>query len=91
MEDLCLLKRCRAFSRSVRPGLLGETGDGRRVSIDAEPLLTMGKILLALFLLVFGFNALLGLSLPVWVLGALALAAGVFLLFERFRVRVDRR
>jgi uncharacterized membrane protein HdeD (DUF308 family) len=51
----------------------------------------MGQILLALFLLVFGLNALLSLSMPVWVLGALALAAGVFLLFERFGVRVDRR
>lgn len=58
---------------------------------DAEPLLTMGHILLALFLLVFGLNALLGLSMPVWILGALALAAGVFLLFERFGVRTDRR
>lgn len=51
----------------------------------------MGHILLALFLLVFGLNALLGLSMPVWILGALALAAGVFLLFERFGVRVERR
>lgn len=51
----------------------------------------MGNILLALFLLVFGLNALLGLSMPVWVLGALALAAGIFLLIERFGVRVERR
>ncbi len=74
----------------MQPGLLGETG-AEDVSIDAEPLFTMGQILLALFLLGFGLNALLGLRLPVWRLGALALAAGVFLLGERFRVRVDRR
>ena len=51
----------------------------------------MGHILLAVFLLVFGINALLGLSLPVWILGALALVAGAFLLFERLGGRVDRR
>lgn len=51
----------------------------------------MAKLALAVFLLVFGINALVGLSLPVWVLGALALVAGVLLLLERFRVRVERR
>jgi uncharacterized membrane protein HdeD (DUF308 family) len=51
----------------------------------------MAHVFVALFLLVFGLNALLGLSLPVWLLGALALVAGVALLLERFRVRVDRR
>lgn len=51
----------------------------------------MANVALALFLLVFGLNALVGLSLPVWVLGALALVAGALLLLERFRVRVDRR
>ncbi len=59
--------------------------------VDAEPILAMGQILLALFLFVFGCNARLGLSLLVWVLGALALAAGVFFPFERFRGRGDRR
>lgn len=62
----------------------------RRVRLT-EPLLAMGYLLLAIFLLVFGLNALLGLSLPVWILGALALAAGAVLLVERFAGRVDRR
>jgi hypothetical protein len=60
--------------------------------VDAEPILATGQMLLALFLFVFGCNARLGLSLFGWVLGALTLlAAGVFLLCERFRGRVDRR
>lgn len=45
----------------------------------------MAHLFVALFLLVFGINALLGLSVPVWILGALALIAGVMLLAERFR------
>ncbi|MBI5424173.1 MAG: hypothetical protein HZA32_08790 [Opitutae bacterium] len=50
----------------------------------------MAHLFVALFLLVFGINALLGLGLPVWILGALALIAGVMLLVERFRGGVGR-
>lgn len=32
-----------------------------------------------------------GLSIPMWVIGLLALIAGVLLMAERFRVRVDRK
>lgn len=51
----------------------------------------MAQILLAVFLLVFGLNLLLGLTLPTWLIGLLALAAGAVLLADRFRVRIDRR
>jgi hypothetical protein len=51
----------------------------------------MAKIILALFLVVFGLNLLFGLSIPIWVTGVLALVAGLLLLMERFSVRVDKR
>jgi len=51
----------------------------------------MATILLAFFLLVFGLNLLIGLAIPGWVTGLLALGAGVLFLTERFHVRVDRR
>lgn len=51
----------------------------------------MGHLFLAIFLLVFGLNMLIGLSMPPWILGLLAVIAGVLLLLERFNVRVDRR
>lgn len=51
----------------------------------------MGHLMLAIFLIVFGLNLALGLALPPWLTGVLALVAGVMLLVERFRVRVDRR
>lgn len=51
----------------------------------------MANLALAIFLLVFGLNAVLGLSLPVWVLGALALVAGALLLADRLRTGADRR
>ena len=51
----------------------------------------MAHLLLALFLIVFGLNILVGLSIPMWVIGLLALAAGVVLVMEHFRVRVDRK
>lgn len=51
----------------------------------------MGHIFLAIFLVVFGLNMLLALSMPPWLLGVLAILAGVLLLMERFNVRVDRR
>ena len=51
----------------------------------------MAHLFLALFLLVFGLNLLVGLSIPTWVTGLLALVAGVMLVMEHFRVRVDRK
>ena len=56
-----------------------------------NPRPTMAHIFVALFLLVFGLNLILGLGFPQWLTGSLALIAGVLLLMERFRVRVDRR
>jgi hypothetical protein len=44
----------------------------------------MSRLFLALFLLVFGLNILLGIALPGWVLGILALIAGVLILIERY-------
>jgi hypothetical protein len=51
----------------------------------------MAHIFLAIFLIIFGLNMLLGLSLPLWILGVLALIAGLLLLLEQFRVRVVSR
>jgi uncharacterized membrane protein HdeD (DUF308 family) len=51
----------------------------------------MAHLFLALFLLVFGLNLLFGLSIPMWVTGVLAVVAGVLLVMEHFRVRVDRK
>jgi uncharacterized membrane protein HdeD (DUF308 family) len=51
----------------------------------------MAHLFLALFLLVFGLNLLFGLSIPIWVSGLLALIAGILLVMEHFRVRLDRR
>jgi len=51
----------------------------------------MAHLFLAVFLLVFGLNILIGLSIPMWVIGALAVIAGVLLALEHFRVRVDRK
>ena len=51
----------------------------------------MGHIFTALFLVFFGLNLLLGLALPPWISGALALVAGILLLAERFGVHVDRK
>jgi hypothetical protein len=51
----------------------------------------MSKVILALFLIVFGLNLLFGLSIPIWVTGLLALVAGVMLVMEYFCVRVDKR
>lgn len=51
----------------------------------------MAHLFLALFLLVFGLNLLVGLSIPTWITGLLAVVAGVLLGLERFRVRVDRK
>jgi uncharacterized membrane protein HdeD (DUF308 family) len=51
----------------------------------------MAKIILAVFLIVFGLNLLFGLSIPVWISGILALASGVMLLMEYFSLRIDKR
>ena len=51
----------------------------------------MAHLFLALFLVVFGLNLLFGLSIPIWITGLLALIAGVLLMMEHFRVRVDRK
>jgi hypothetical protein len=49
----------------------------------------MAHIFVALFLVVFGLNLTFGLGFPQWLTGSLALIAGVLLLMERFRVRVN--
>ncbi len=51
----------------------------------------MAQLILALFLIVFGLNLLFGLSIPMWVTGVLALAAGILFVMERFKVRLDRK
>lgn len=51
----------------------------------------MAQLLLALFLVVFGINLLFGIGLPAWLLGVLALAAGIVILADHYRVRVDRK
>jgi hypothetical protein len=48
----------------------------------------MAKIMLALFLVVFGLNLLFGLSIPIWVTGLLAVVSGVMLLLEYFSLKV---
>jgi uncharacterized membrane protein HdeD (DUF308 family) len=47
----------------------------------------MAHLFLAIFLIVFGVNMLFALSLPLWVLGVLALIPGVLLLVERMAGR----
>jgi hypothetical protein len=44
----------------------------------------MAHIVLAIYLILIGLNNLVDLSLPSWVLGVLALVAGVLLLVPRF-------
>ena len=51
----------------------------------------MAHIFVAIFLIVFGLNLLLGLMIPQWILGVLAIVAGLLLLLEHFRVRIDRK
>jgi hypothetical protein len=48
-------------------------------------------LFLALFLLVFGLNLLIGLSIPIWVTGLLAVIAGGLLVAEHFRLRMERK
>lgn len=49
------------------------------------------RVFLAIFLLVFGLNLIIGLALPVWITGLLALVSGALLLMETFQVRVGRK
>jgi hypothetical protein len=51
----------------------------------------MAQIFLALFLVVFGLNLIIGLSIPAWVTGLLALVAGALIAMNQFSVRVDRK
>lgn len=64
----------------VRPG-----------TVDVTPHPAMAHLFLAVFLLLFGLNVLLGLAMPAWIIGVCATIAGVLLLAERFGNRVDRR
>jgi hypothetical protein len=50
----------------------------------------MSRLFLAIFLLVFGLNILLGIALPGWVLGILALITGVLILIERYGTGVKK-
>jgi hypothetical protein len=51
----------------------------------------MGLLFTAIFLLVFGLNLISSLVIPNWITGILALAAGVMLLVDRYRIRLDRK
>ena len=51
----------------------------------------MAHLVLAIVLIIFGLNIIVGLSIPMWVIGTLALVAGILLILEHFRVRVDRK
>ena len=44
----------------------------------------MAHLFVAIFFLVFGLNMLLGLALPIWIMGILAIVAGIMLLIERY-------
>lgn len=44
----------------------------------------MANIFLAAYLILIGLNILAGLSIASWVMGVLALVAGILLLAERF-------
>lgn len=47
----------------------------------------MAQIFLAVFLLVFGLNLVVGVTIPNWVIGILALIAGALFLAEAFGMR----
>jgi hypothetical protein len=51
----------------------------------------MASILLAIYLILVGLNILVGINLPSWVLGVLALAAGTLMLLERFGFGLGKR
>ncbi len=50
----------------------------------------MAHIFVALFLILFGLNMLAGLSLPLWLLGGLAIVAGALLLIGRVGGKLGR-
>lgn len=50
----------------------------------------MAQVFLAVFLLVFGFNLLIGIALPSWLIGLLALIAGVLILAGHFGIATRR-
>jgi MFS superfamily sulfate permease-like transporter len=56
-----------------------------------NPLNTMAHILLAIFLVLFGLNILIDINLPSWILGTLALVAGILMLAERFGITAKRK
>jgi hypothetical protein len=51
----------------------------------------MAQLFLAIFLIIFGLNILLGIALPGWVIGVLALIAGLLLLGERLGLTVKKQ
>lgn len=51
----------------------------------------MAHIILAIYLILVGLNILIGIDLPAWVLGILALVSGVLLLTERFGITAKRK
>jgi len=51
----------------------------------------MSSILLAIYLILVGLDILVDINLPAWVLGVLALPAGVLMLLERFGVGFSKR
>ncbi len=57
----------------------------------ANPHSIMAHLFLALFLIVFGLNILLGLTIPPAVPAILAIIAGALLIAEHYRLRVDRK
>lgn len=73
--------------KPVRPR--GATGVARLSVVQPFP--PMAFIFLGIFLLVFGLNLLLGLALPGWVLGVLAVITGVLFLLEKFGLVVRRK
>lgn len=75
------------YSPLLKPA--GQIGPAYHTHCPSIP--PMAHLILAFFLIVFGLNLLFGLSVPLWVSGILALAAGVMLLAERFGLRVNKK
>jgi hypothetical protein len=78
---------CKQAPASIHAG-----NPGNQMTINGSvrgatnPFNSMAHIVLAIFLIVFGLNVILGLALPGWVLGGLALVAGILLLVQRFTI-----
>ncbi|MDB6169411.1 MAG: hypothetical protein JWM88_2275 [Verrucomicrobia bacterium] len=51
----------------------------------------MAHILLAIYLILVGLTVLFGLTLPSWIAGILALAAGILMLASRLGLRIDQK